>query len=95
MKRVDWFAFDRGENENRSLWMDRNRVAMEFLASTLNQYCPEDCKVLLTGMDLLCFNLSVLAENASNVYLYNFVGVTGHYGMEKLPTVSRVSAPSF
>lgn len=42
------------------------------------------------GMDLLCFNLSVLAENAVKVYLYNFVGVTGHHGMVTLPTISQV-----
>lgn len=45
---------------------------------------------MLMGMDLLCFNLSVLAEHATKVYLHNLVGVTGHYGMEMLPTISEV-----
>jgi len=63
---------------------------MKSLASILNRHCPERCKVLLMGMNLLCFNLSVLAENAEKVYLYNFVGVTGHHGMVKLPTISQV-----
>lgn len=62
------------------------------MASILKCHCPEYCKVVLTAMDLLCFNLSVLAEYAYGVYLYNIVGVTGHYGMETLPAISRVSA---
>lgn len=45
------------------------------------------------AMDLLCFNLSVLAEKADKVYLYNIIGVTGHHGMVTLPTISRVSIP--
>jgi len=71
--------------------MERNHDAMAYLASLLNRHCPRQCKVLLTGMDLLCFNLSVLAEYAHQIYLYNIVGVTGHLGMETLPTISRVS----
>jgi len=63
---------------------------MRLLASALNRHCPRRCKVLLTAMDLLCFNLSVLAEYAYNVHLYNVVGVTGHLGMETLPAISRV-----
>ncbi|XP_022167662.1 putative malate dehydrogenase 1B [Myzus persicae] len=81
----------REENEDENQWMDRNHAKMKRLALILNLYCPEHCKVLLMGMDLLCFNLSVLAENADKVYLYNIVGVTGHHGMVKLPTISRVT----
>lgn len=81
----------REENEDENQWMDRNHAKMKRLALILNLYCPEHCKVLLMGMDLLCFNLSVLAENADKVYLYNIVGVTGHHGMVKLPTISRVN----
>lgn len=64
---------------------------MKSLSAILNHHCPESCKVLLMGMELLCFNLSVLAEKTDKVYLYNFVGVTGHHGMDTLPKVSRVS----
>jgi len=60
------------------------------LASALNRHCPRQCKVLLTGTELLCFNLSVLAEHANNVHVYNVVGVTGHLGTETLPAISRV-----
>ncbi|VVC24896.1 Lactate dehydrogenase/glycoside hydrolase, family 4, C-terminal [Cinara cedri] len=79
------------ENEPHHTWMNRNYGAMKSLASILNRHCPEYCKVLLTGMELLCFNLSVLAEYAHGVYLYNFVGVTGHHGMGTLPAISRAS----
>lgn len=71
--------------------MNRNYNLMKSMATVLNSHCPEHCKVLLTSMDLLCFNLSVLAEYAHGVYLYNIIGVTGHYGMETLPAISRVS----
>ncbi|KAL4098011.1 hypothetical protein QTP88_022686 [Uroleucon formosanum] len=81
----------REENEEKHIWMDRNYTAMKRLASILNRHCPEHCKVLLMGMDLLCFNLSVLAEKAEKVYLYNIIGVTGHHGMVRLPTISRVT----
>lgn len=81
------------ENEDRDQWTNRNYTAMKSLASILNRHCPKYCKVLLMGMDnMLGFNLSVLAENAVNVYLYNIVGVTGHHGMEWLPEISRVYA---
>lgn len=80
----------REENEDENLWMDRNYTAMKKLALILNRHCPDRCKVLLMAMDLLCFNLSVLAEKADKVYLYDIVGVTGHHGMMTLPTISRV-----
>lgn len=75
---------------------DQNYNAMRSLASILNRHCPEFCKVMLMDMDMLCFNLSVLAEYAHKVYLYNIVGVTGHHGMKALPTISEVgsSVPS-
>lgn len=85
----------RGENEDQAIWTNRNFIAMKSLASILNRHCPERCKVLLMSMDLLCFNLSVLAENAEKVYLYNIVGVTGHHGMVTLPTISRVSTYTY
>jgi len=85
----------REENEEEHLWMDRNYTAMKRLASILNRHCPERCKVLMMGMDLLCFNLSVLAEKAEKVYLYNIIGITGHHGMVTLPTISRVSIPTY
>ncbi|XP_025207030.1 putative malate dehydrogenase 1B [Melanaphis sacchari] len=85
-------SMQRGENEDQYIWTNRNFTAMKCLASILNRHCPERCKVLLMGMDLLCFNLSVLAENAEKVYLYNIVGVTGHHGMVKLPSISRVTS---
>lgn len=64
---------------------------MKSLSRILNRHCPKSCKVLLMGMELLCFNLSVLVEYSDNVYLYNIIGVTGHCGMNVLPTISRVS----
>lgn len=80
----------RDKNEDHHLWMNLNYNSMRSLASILNRHCPRHCKVLLMGMDQLCFNLSVLAEYTENVYLYNLVGVTSHYGMEMLPNISRV-----
>ncbi|XP_050058720.1 putative malate dehydrogenase 1B isoform X2 [Aphis gossypii] len=85
-------SMKREENEDQYIWTNRNFTAMKSLASILNRHCPERCKVLLMGMDLLCFNLSVLAENAEKVYLYNFVGVTGHHGMVTLPTISQATS---
>lgn len=78
-------------NDDHNVWMNHNYSAMRSLASILNRHCPRYCKVLLTGMDLLCFNLSVLAEHTNNVYLYNMIGVTSHFGMERLPIISRVN----
>ncbi|XP_026804364.1 putative malate dehydrogenase 1B [Rhopalosiphum maidis] len=85
-------SMKRGENEDQDIWTNRNFIAMKSLASILNRHCPVRCKVLLMSMDLLCFNLSVLAENAEKVYLYNIVGVTGHHGIVTLPTISRVTS---
>lgn len=85
------FTSNRGEKEDRELWINRNHSAMKSLASIFNRHCPQSCKVLLVGMEhMLCFNLSVLAENADHINLYNIIGVTAHHGMEQLPEISRV-----
>ncbi|XP_050421144.1 putative malate dehydrogenase 1B [Adelges cooleyi] len=82
-------SIKREDNEEYRHWTKRNYDEMMFLSCILNLHCPKSCKILLMGMDLLCFNLNVLAENSETVHIYNFVGVTSHYGMEQLPTISR------
>lgn len=81
----------KGDEKSETQRMNQNYNAMRSLASILNRHCPEFCKVMLMTMDMLCFNLSVLAEYAHKVYLYNIVGVTGHHGMKVLPNISAAT----
>lgn len=84
-------TYRRKENVNSEKQrMDQNYDAMRCLASVLNTHCPQFCKVMLMDMDLLCFNLSVLAEYTHKVYPYNIIGVTGHHGLKALPIISEV-----
>ncbi|XP_050546123.1 uncharacterized protein LOC126908253 [Daktulosphaira vitifoliae] len=84
-------SIKRKEKESFKSWTKRNYDDMMFLSCILNLHCPKMCKILLMGMDLLCFNLNVLAEHSEKVYLYNFVGVTAHFGMETLSSISRAT----